>query len=144
MLIGIPALIGPELLDTLYRMGHGDELLLADAFFPGHSTHVRVMRLDGVPLAPLLDAILGLVNIDVLSPNPLAMMAPSPGDSLDATVEARYRAIIDRRWPGLPPVERLERGAFYDRARKAFAVVMTGETAAYGNLIIRKGVVPCR
>jgi L-fucose mutarotase len=70
------------------------------------------------------------------------MMAPAPGDSLDETVEKSYRAVIDRRWPGTPVIERMERFAFYERAKKAFAVLMTGETVKYGNIILKKGVIP--
>jgi L-fucose mutarotase len=73
---------------------------------------------------------------------PLAMMAAVQGDELDPAVEASYRSVIDRIQPGVPPVERLERHAFYERARAAFAVVMTGDTAKYGNLILKKGVTP--
>jgi L-fucose mutarotase len=70
------------------------------------------------------------------------MMAPVSGDNLDETVEKSYRAVIDRRWPGAPAIERIERFAFYERAKKTFAVVMTGETVKYGNIIIKKGVIP--
>lgn len=70
------------------------------------------------------------------------MMAPVPGDPLDERVEAAYRSEIDKHWPKTPPVARVERFAFYERARKAFAVVMTGETVKYGNVILKKGVIP--
>jgi len=123
-------------------MGHGDEIVLADAFFPGDSCNARVVRADGIRMPDLLDGILALMNLDVYAASPVAMMAPVPGDELDPAVEASYRAVIDRRWPGTPAVERVERFAFYERARKAFAVVMTGETVKYGNVIIKKGVVP--
>jgi len=142
MLIGIAPCISPELLMLLARMGHGDELVLADAFFPGDSCNSRVIRADGIRIPELMDGILRLINLDAYVPAPVAMMAPVPGDELDPLVEASYRAVIDRRWPGTPAVERVERYAFYERARKAFAVVMTGETVKYGNIILKKGVVP--
>lgn len=142
MLIGIDPVIGPELLDTLFRMGHGDEIVLGDAFFPGDSINAKVIRADGIKIPALLDGILALMNPDSYVPHPIAMMAPVPGDSLDESVEKSYRAAIDRRWPDTPPVERIERFAFYERAKKAFAVVMTGETAKYGNIILKKGVIP--
>lgn len=142
MLIGIAPCISPELLMVLARMGHGDEIVLADAFFPGDSCNARVIRADGIRMPELLDGILALMNLDAYVPAPVAMMAPVPGDELDPAVEASYRAVIDRRWPGTPPVDRVERFAFYERARSAFAVVMTGETVKYGNVIIKKGVVP--
>ena len=142
MLIGIAPCISPELLMTLARMGHGDELVLADAFFPGDTCNSRVIRADGIRIPELMDGILRLVNLDAYVPFPVAMMAPVPGDELDPLVEASYRAVIDRRWPGTPATERVERHAFYERARKASAVVMTGETVKYGIIILKKGVVP--
>ncbi|TVR55721.1 MAG: L-fucose mutarotase [Puniceicoccaceae bacterium] len=142
MLKGISPLLSPELLALLHRMGHGDELVLADAHFPGHSIHRTVLRADGLEIAPLLDAILPLFELDGYVPDPLAMMAPVEGDTLDPEVERRYRAAIERHQPGAPAILRLERFAFYERARGAFAVLMTGETAKYGNLILKKGVTP--
>ena len=144
MLIGISPVISPELLDTLFRMGHGDEIVLADSFFPGHSSNARVLRADGIKIPALLDGILALINLDTYVPYPLAMMAPVSGDALDIEVEKSYRAVIDRHWPQTPPVERVERFAFYERAKRAFAVLMTGETVKYGNIILKKGVIPVK
>jgi L-fucose mutarotase len=142
MLIGIPSCVGPDLLSLLYRMGHGDELVLADAFFCGETFGRRVVRADGIRVPELLDGILGLVNLDDFVQDRLVMMEPAPGDLLDPRVEASYRAAVDRHWPDTPPIARMERFAFYERAKKAFAVVMTGETVKYGNIIIKKGVIP--
>lgn len=83
-----------------------------------------------------------LINLDSYVPHPLVMMAPVPGDELNPEVERSYREVIDRLWPGTPPIERIERFAFYERAQKAFAVVMTGETVKYANIILKKGVIP--
>lgn len=123
-------------------MGHGDEVVLADAHFPGEAMGRRCLRADGLGVAALLDAILPLFALDAYVDDPVAMMAAVPGDGLDPAVESAYRAAIDRHWPGTPAIVRLERFAFYERARQAFAVVMTGETAKYGNLILKKGVTP--
>lgn len=142
MLIGIAPCISPELLSVLHRMGHGDELVLADAFFPGEAFNARVVRADGIRIPELLDGILALVNLDSYVEAPLVMMQPSAGDKLDLDVERAYRAAVDRHWPETPPIARMERFAFYERAKKAFAVVMTGETATYGNIILKKGVIP--
>jgi L-fucose mutarotase len=142
MLIGIDPVISPELLDALFRMGHGDEIVLADAFFPGDAVNSRVIRADGIRIPALLDGILALINLDYAVTYPAAMMEAIPGDTLDPSVETAYRAVIDRRWPGTPPVERIERFAFYERAKKAYAVVMSGETVKYGNIILKKGVIP--
>ncbi|MCU0771812.1 MAG: L-fucose mutarotase [Verrucomicrobia bacterium] len=141
MLKGIAPCIGPELLKVLAEMGHGDEIVLADAHFPGHTLSARVLRADGVGIPALLEGILPLFELDSYAV-PLAMMAAVPGDQLDPAVEARYLNVIRRHAPGVKPPERMDRFAFYARVRSAFAVVMTGETAKYGNLILKKGVTP--
>jgi L-fucose mutarotase len=115
---------------------------LADAFFPGDSFNSRVIRADGIRIPALLDGILALMNLDSYVPAPVAMMQPVKGDTLDLEVEKAYRLPIDKRWPGTPAIERVERFAFYERAKKAYAVVMTGETVKYGNIILKKGVIP--
>jgi L-fucose mutarotase len=142
MLIGISHLISPDLLAALYRMGHGDEIVLADAHFPGDSVNSHVIRADGLGIAPLLAGILPLFALDAKVDSPLVMMAPSSGDLLDPAVEASYWDEVKKVWPNSPKITRIERFAFYDRARKAFAVVMTGETATYANIILKKGVTP--
>jgi L-fucose mutarotase len=142
MLKGISPLLGPDLLATLCRMGHGDELVLADAHFPGESCGTRVLRADGLRIAPLLGAILPLFELDRYVAAPATMMAAVPGDVLDPEVEAAYLAAMRPHCQVLPIIARLERFAFYERARRSFAVVMTGETATYGNIILVKGVTP--
>ena len=142
MLIGISPALSPELLDALFRMGHGDEIVLADAFFPGDTFNSRVIRADGIRIPVLLDGILKLINLDYAVPHPVVMMAAMELDKLDPEVEKSYRAVIDRLWPGTPPTERIDRFAFYERSKKAYAVVMTGETVKYGNVILKKGVIP--
>ena len=142
MLIGISPVISPELLVVLDRMGHGDEIVLADAFFPGDAFNSRVIRADGIRIPALLDGILQLMNLDQYVDHPLIMMAAAGNDTLDPMVEKSYRAMVDMHWPKTPAIERIERFAFYERTRKAFAVVMTGETVQYGNIILRKGVIP--
>jgi L-fucose mutarotase len=142
VLKGIDPVISPELLDVLFRMGHGDEIVLADAFFPGDSMNSRVIRADGIRIPALLDGILALMNLDSYVPHPVAMMAPVSSDEVDESIEKSYRVVIDKRWPGTPAIEYLERFAFYERAKKAFAVLMTGETVKNGNIILKKGVIP--
>lgn len=142
MLKGISPLISPDLLATLARMGHGDELVLADAHFPGESFNKKVLRADGLKITDLLEAILPLFELDSYTPHPLIMMAPVEGDTLDPMVEQRYLASIRKTNPDAPIIERMMRFAFYERTKQAFAVVMTGETAKYGNIIIKKGVTP--
>lgn len=142
MLIGISPLISPDLLATLHRMGHGDEIVFADAHFPGETYGTRVLRADGLQIAALLDAVLPLFALDTYVDSPLVMMAAVSGDQLDPAVEAAYRQAIDKHWPNTPPIQRIDRFAFYERAKLAFAIVMTGETAKYGNILLKKGVTP--
>lgn len=140
MLRGISPLISPELLALLARMGHGDEIILADAHFPGESFNARVLRADGLRIPALLSAILPLMYLDQYDDAHLVMMAAVPGDSLDPQVETEYLAAIRPHAPDHQPITRVDRFAFYERARAAFAVVMTGETAKYGNILLKKGV----
>jgi L-fucose mutarotase len=142
MLLGIHPAISPELLDALFRMGHGDELVLADSFFPGNTFNSRVIRADGIRIPDLLEGILSLITLDDAVPHPVMMMQPTDPAELDGAVEASYRKVIDKHWPGTPPVERIERFAFYGRTKTAYAVVMTGEMVKYGNIILKKGVTP--
>ena len=141
MLKGISPVLSPGLLAVLCEMGHGDEIVLADAHFPGHTMNKRVLRADGIGIGALLDGILPLFELDSYAP-PLVMMAAVAGDELDASVEAAYRAVIDKHAAGVVAIERIDRFAFYERAKSGYAVVMTGETAKYGNILLKKGVTP--
>jgi L-fucose mutarotase len=137
MLKGISPAISPDLLKTLAEMGHGDEIVIADAHFPGHTFNPRVIRADGIGADSLLAGIIPLFELDAYA-TPVVMMAAVPGDELDPAVEAKYRQALG--YDG--KIERMERFAFYERAKKAYAVVVSGETAKYGNIILKKGVTP--
>ena len=140
MLKKISPLFSPELLATIYSMGHGDEIVLADAHFPGDTMNENVIRADGLKIDALLDAILPLFALDNYVDDPVVMMQVVEGDEADPTVEASYRTAIDNYAPETPAITLIDRFAFYDRANSAYAVVMTGETRKYGNIIIKKGV----
>ncbi len=142
MLKGISPLLSPDLLSALCRMGHGDEIVLADAHFPGESFNGRVLRADGVRIAPLLGGILPLFELDTYVAHPVVMMAAVEGDRLDEDLLESYRAAIEAHAPKTPATKFIDRFAFYDRTKAAFAVLMTGETAKYGNIILKKGVTP--
>lgn len=144
MLKGIHPAISPELLKTLAEMGHGDELVLSDAHFPAHQLHHKVIRADGIGVATLLEGISPLFEYDAYVEAPLIMMQAVEGDSLDPSVEERYLQAIKSAVGNVPKLERIERFAFYDRAKQAYAVVITGELAKYGNIIIKKGVTPVK
>lgn len=140
MLKGISPLISPDLLQVMAEMGHGDELILADAHFPAHQLGRRVLRADGIPVDALLAAISPLFELDAYAP-PLVMMAAVAGDELDQAVEQRYLAALAGHNPGVD-VTRIDRFAFYERAKEAYAILVTGECAKYGNILLKKGVTP--
>ncbi len=142
MLVGIKPCISPELLYTLARMGHGDEIVIVDAFYPGHSMNSHVIRCDGVAAVDVLDGILSLMNLDSYVEAPIVMMEPAKGDPLDPQIEADFRAAVDRYWPDTPPIARIDRHTFLARSSRAFGIVQTGETRKYGNVILKKGVIP--
>ena len=137
MLKGISPVVSPDLLKTLAEMGHGDEIVIADAHFPGHTFNPRVIRADGIGADRLLAGIIPLFELDAYA-TPVVMMDAVPGDTLDPAVEAKYRKALG--YEGA--IERIERFAFYERAKKSYAVVISGETAKYGNIILKKGVTP--
>ncbi|MBE6382607.1 MAG: L-fucose mutarotase [Lentisphaerae bacterium] len=137
MLKGISPVVSPDLLKTLAEMGHGDEIVFSDAHFPAHTFNSRVIRADGVSAEALLAGVIPLFELDAYA-TPVVMMEAVPGDSLDPAVEAAYRKALG--YDGT--IQREERFAFYERAKKAYAVVITGQTAKYGNVILKKGVTP--
>lgn len=140
MLKTISPLISPELLKVLAQMGHGDEIIFSDAHFPAHSMGPQVIRADGLMVADLLRAIIPLFELDSYAP-PLVMMEAVEGDSLDPDVECRYRDALSQQG-SCPAISRIDRFAFYARAQKSFAIVITGECAKYGNILLKKGVTP--
>lgn len=141
MLKGISPLLSPDLLKLLAEMGHGDELVLADAHFPAYSLHSRVLRADGLKIGDLLAAIMPLIELDQYVEQALVMMHAVAGDLCDPAVEQGYLRRIGAVTNTLPEVEKMDRYAFYERSKKVFAIVLTGETAKYGNIILKKGVI---
>ncbi|HEX7715000.1 MAG TPA: L-fucose mutarotase [Bacillota bacterium] len=141
MLKGIPKVISPELIKIMLEMGHGDELVLGDGNFPAVSCAQRVVRADGLNIPVLLDAILRFYPLDKYVKAPVALMAVVPGDTVQPTIWEEYRRIVAKYDSQAAGFEFVERFAFYERAKKAFAIVATGEEALYANVILRKGVV---
>ncbi|TYP70192.1 L-fucose mutarotase [Paenibacillus methanolicus] len=141
MLNGIPSILSPDLLKTLMEMGHGDEIVLADANFPAVSCARRIIRADGHPIPALLDAILTLMPLDEYVDLPVLLMEKVAGDTVETPIWATYGTIIAERAGADIAVGFLERFAFYERARAAYAIVATGERAQYGNVILKKGVI---
>lgn len=140
MLKNIPSIISPELLKVLDEMGHGDEIVIGDGNFPAASNANILIRCDGHGVPELLDAILTLLPLDVYVDAPVALMQVTPGDNADTSIWNEYRKIVDKHQDDVK-FEEVERFAFYEGARKAYAIIATGETALYANVILKKGVV---
>ena len=140
MLKGISPLVSPELLKTLSEMGHGDEIVFSDAHYPAKSFNDNVIRLDGVKIPELLLGVLPLFELDSYDPSPIIMMSPVDGDTLDPKVVESYENSIKAIYPKAAQIKTIERYSFYERSAKAFAIVVTGETVKYGNILLKKGV----
>ena len=139
MLKKISPILSPELLKILMEMGHGDEIVIGDGNFPAASIAQRLVRLDGHGVPEILDAILKLMPLDTYVDAPVALM--DNGDETNRPeIWAKYEDVV-RENEGDKAFELVERFAFYDRAKKAYAVIATGETAIYANIILKKGVV---
>jgi L-fucose mutarotase len=141
MLKGISPIISPKLIKILMEMGHGDEIVIADRNFPAASVAQRLVRADGLDVPPLLDAILQVFPLDQYVEKPVALMAVVPGDTYQPVIWEEYRSIIERYETDFKDFEFVERFAFYERAKKAYAVLASSEKALYANLILKKGVV---
>ena len=139
MLKGIPKILSPELLKALCEMGHGDEIVLADGNFPSENCGRRVIRADGLGGKEILDAVLTLLPLDTYAENNFLLMQTVDGDPIPSIWE-EYRRIAEKH-DGNVKEGKLERFAFYERAKQAYAVIATGEEAVYANIILKKGVV---
>ena len=141
MLKNIPKLLSPDLLKVLCEMGHGDEIVIGDGNFPAAANAKRLVRADGIGAAAMLDAVLQVFPLDQYDDNNFVLMQKCDGDTADTSIWQTYEAILKKHEPDAA-VSFEERFAYYERAKKAFLVVQTGETRKYGNLILRKGVTP--
>ena len=141
MLKNIPKILSPELVKILMEMGHGDEIVIADGNFPSETIGQRVVRCDGHGVPELLDAIMKLFPLDTYTEKPVMLMEVVPGDPVVPTIWDEYKEIINKYEPENCKIEMIERFAFYERAKTAYAVVATGEEAIYANIILKKGVV---
>ena len=132
MLKGISPIISPELLKILCEMGHGDEIVIGDGNFPAASNAKRLVRLDGHGVPEILDAVLKLIPLDSYVESPAMLMATGEGEATPE-IWATYEEIINKN-NGETKISSIERFAFYERARNAYAVIATGETAIYANI----------
>lgn len=140
MLKGISPILSPNLLKILMEMGHGDEIVIGDGNFPAASVAQRLVRLDGHGVPEILEAIMQLFPLDNYVEAPVCLMQVVKGDNVVPEIWDTYREIV-RKYEGERKFAEIERFAFYERARKAYAVVASGETAIYANIILKKGVV---
>ena len=142
MLKGIPSILTPDLLKILMEMGHGDEIVIADGNFPAVTCAQRLVRCDGHCIPPLLEAILDLFPLDEYVDCPVALMAVVPGDKTPTPVIWKTYDRILQNFGQMPyKVEYMDRFDFYKRSKEAFAVVATGESAIYANILLKKGVI---
>lgn len=144
MLKNIPKILSPELLKVLCEMGHSDRIVIADGNFPAESMgkNAIVIRADGHSATELLDAILTVFPLDTYVEKPVSLMQVMPGDKVETPIWDEYKAIVkkhDER--GEKAFGEIERFSFYDNAKECYAIIATGESALYANLILQKGVI---
>ncbi|TDH36237.1 ribose ABC transporter [Pseudohoeflea suaedae] len=141
MLRNIPSILSPDLLHALRAMGHGDDIVIADANFPAESIGPKCIRLDGISASDVLKAVLTLMPLDTFVDDPaLTMQVVGDPDTIPEAM-ADFQKIIEETADNPVKIATLERFAFYERSSRAYAVVQTGESRLYGNIILKKGVV---
>lgn len=144
MLKGIPKILSPELLKVLCEMGHSDRIVIADGNFPAESMgkNAKVIRMDGHGVCEILEAILQLFPLDTYVEHPVQLMEVMKGDPVETPIWEEYKKIVKQAEPrGESVIGQTERFAFYEEAKKAYAIIATGESALYANIMLQKGVV---
>ncbi len=144
MLKGIPPILSPELLKVLCEMGHSDRLVISDGNFPAESMgkNAIVIRMDGHGVPELLDAILQVFPLDTYVEKPVNLMEVMPGDDVETPIWKEYQAIVERYdTRGADAIGNVERFAFYEEAKQAYAIIATSEKALYANIMLQKGVI---
>ena len=141
MLKGIPNILSPELLKTLMEMGHGDEIVIVDGIFPADNNAQRLIRCDGHNVPDLLEAILRFFPLDTFVEQPVSLMEIVPGDNYKPEIWTDFKRIVCKYHHQFTDFEFIERFNFYERVRKAYAIVASGEMARYANIILEKGLV---
>ncbi|MBR2043938.1 MAG: fucose isomerase [Clostridia bacterium] len=143
MLLNIPKILSPELLKVLCEMGHSDRLVIADGNFPAESIgkNAKVIRMDGHGACEVLEAVLKLFPLDTYVEKPVSLMQVTPGDNVETPIWGEYERIIKEQQGKVDVIGEIERFAFYEEAKKAYAIIATGEGALYANIMLQKGVV---
>lgn len=144
MLKGIPHILSPKLLKVLCEMGHSDRLVIADGNFPAESMgkNAIVIHMEGHGVPEILDAVLQLFPLDTYVEKPVTLMEVVPGDQVETPIWDVYKDLVKKQDArGGAAVGNLERFAFYEEAKKAYAIIATSEQALYANVMLQKGVV---
>lgn len=141
MLKNIDPLLSPELLSTLRAMGHGDEIAIVDANYPAMSSGVPAIRLDAASTTQVLDAILSVMPLDEFEPCAAFRMEVVGDPNAEEPIFEDFRGLLRRHERNVPQLGSIERFAFYERVKRSFAVVVTGERRLYGNIILKKGII---
>ncbi len=141
MLKGIPNILSPELLKILMEMGHGDEIVIVDGNYPAASHARRLVRLDAHGVPPVLEAVVKFFPLDQFVDQPVTLMAKVPGSDVETPIWDVFRDIVAKEDERAANFGFEERFAFYERAKQAYAIVATGESALYANIILKKGVI---
>ena len=141
MLKGIPNILSPDLLKILMEMGHGNELVIGDGNFPAASYAQRLIRLDGHNVPEVLDAVLKFFPLDTFVKTPVAVMSVVPGDSTKPERYDDFKSLVKKYNPDFKDFEYVERFDFYERTKKAYAVIATSDLALYACIILKKGVL---
>lgn len=140
MLKNIPSLLSPELLKILCEMGHGDEIVIADGNFPAASMGKKVVNAPGIGAVAMLEAVLTVLPLDQYDENNFVLMEVCEGDKVVPVIWEEYKDILNKH-EGKKQVHFMERFDYYERAKKAYAIVATGESAQYANIILKKGCI---
>lgn len=140
MLKNVPKIVSPELLKVLCEMGHGDEIVIADGNFPSANLAKNLVRADGISACDMLDAVMQLFPLDQYDNNNFVLMQKCEGDTADTSIWNDYVNIVKKYEPDAEPTF-VERFDYYERAKKAYAVIATGEEKQYANIILKKGCV---
>ncbi|MGN0469179.1 MAG: L-fucose mutarotase [Acutalibacteraceae bacterium] len=143
MLKHIPKIISPVLLKALCEMGHGDEIVIADGNFPAATNANILIRADGISACDMLDAVLTLFPLAQYDSNHFVLMQKCDGDTADTSIWNQYADILSKYEPDAE-ISYLERFAYYDRAKRAYAIIATGEEKQYANIILKKGCIKRR
>ncbi|WP_058308541.1 RbsD/FucU family protein [Gracilibacillus massiliensis] len=142
MLKNIPSILPPDLLKTLQEMGHGDEIVIGDGNFPAANYANRLIRCDGHNIPDLLDAILELFPVDTFVEHPVTLMQVVDEENEDKPkIWQTYKDLLNKHQIARDKIHHDERFAFYERSKKAYAIIATGEKALYANIILKKGVI---